>query len=319
MDEIYINSVSTIYTYVYVDDTLTDADSGVTVTIYNNDTDEELVTNQSANLDTTGVYYYQLPTSITSQYGVYRAVWEYTKSGHTLNPTNDFSVVVPYVTLNEVQEEHPELSTLTFNDFKKLERKARQIIETYANQVFAPKGTQVYRLYGVGSDFLNLPERLYSLEYVAKDDPRIVLYDQFTSNGQIMERDDDGALVTGGDAVGQGPVTIVTWNPQNPHVIQRRYGRNNRMFEGFTFNDRTLYLVRGEAGWERVPSQVNQAAKLLIGSAAAPEFAYHEVGVDVVRAADYRLEFSENPYETTGNVVADQMLSDYINIGLHIF
>lgn len=319
MDEIYKDSIATIYTYIYVNETLSNADGAVTVSIYDNDTGELLLENQPTNNPSIGEYSYLLPASITSQYGTYKAVWTYTVDAVTLSPANYFQVVVPYVTLGEVQAAHAELATLTFDDFKNIERSVRQSIEAYTNQIFAPKGAQVYRIYGVGSDYLNLPERLYSLEYVARDFPRQPLYDLNVINGQIMERDPDGALVSGGSAVAQGPVEIVTWNEQNPHVIQRKYGRTNRMFEGFTFRDREIYLVRGEAGWESVPSPVNQAAKVLVSSSLAPEFAYHEKGIDVVRASDYRLEFTENPYETTGNILADQLLADYINIGVHIF
>lgn len=331
MDEIYRNTVATIYTYIYVNETLSDPDgNSVTVSIFNDETGEEIVSDATATRDSTGTYSYTVGSSITGTCGVYRAEWSYEFSPNEITTTNYFSVVVPLTTLNEITTDYTHLSSLTFAEFKVLERQVRRDIQAYTNQTFAPLGSKAYRIYGVGSNYLALPDRIYELEFVAHEDPRVVLYDTYVVSGQIQTRDDDGALPDSTTDYGSGPVEVVTWDIESPWVIRRRLNTSypytpkedvssDVLDTRNIFMNKHMYLVRAKVGWERVPSAVNQAAKILIEHRLSPESAYHEKGIDVVRATDYRLEFTENPYETTGNIMADRLLSDYINLGLYIY
>lgn len=334
MDEIYRNSVATIYTYIYVDDTLEDADGAVNISIYNDDTGEEIVASALASGGSgggdTGIYYYTVGNTITANCGVYRAEWSYEKNGNQITTNNYFSIIVPYATLNELVGAFPHLSTLTFDEFRAVERKVRMDINAYTHQSFTPLGSKAYRIYGTGSNHLSLPDRIYELEYVAHEDPRVVLYDTYTVAGKIQARDDKGALADPAEDYATGPVETVTWDEENPWVIRRRLSTvypytakedvsPDVLNQKKLFMDKHVYLVRAKVGWERVPPNVNQAAKLLMEHRLSPEGAYNEKGIDVVRAADYRLEFTENPYETTGHIMADRLLADYINVGWHLF
>ncbi len=149
----------------------------------------------------------------------------------------------------------------------------------------------------------------------------------------MYQRDDDGIII---DSVtpltipNSSPIALVDWEDESPETIYRVVTGQNpwtvkahvspeilstrRLFEA-----KRLYVVRASAGWKRVPDNVSEAARILIDDYFSPSGKYHEYGVTVLRSADYRMEFAEDPFSTTGNIIADQLLSNYINWGVHVF
>lgn len=78
------------------------------------------------------------------------------------------------------------------------------------------------------------------------------------------------------------------------------------------------YLVTGSWGWEGVPVEVNEAAKLLIDDYNCNEDTYRNKFIANMRSADWRIEFDPRTWAGTGNIKADQLLAAYVRSGYGI-
>jgi hypothetical protein len=94
------------------------------------------------------------------------------------------------------------------------------------------------------------------------------------------------------------------------HVGGVIHNPNNVKVEQFA-NNRD-YLVEGHWGWEAVPDAVKEAAKLLVNDYACADAQYRDRYLVSMTAADWRIQFYSGAYLRTGNVRADQLLSDYV-------
>jgi hypothetical protein len=79
-----------------------------------------------------------------------------------------------------------------------------------------------------------------------------------------------------------------------------------------TFKDGNIYTVDGNWGWEEVPAAVKEAAKLLVNDYACADAQYRDRYLTSMTAADWRIQFNSGAFKGTGNVRADQLLSDFV-------
>ncbi len=72
------------------------------------------------------------------------------------------------------------------------------------------------------------------------------------------------------------------------------------------------FEITGDWGYKSVPAPVKEAARLLVNDYACSEQLYRDRYLESIKAADWRLQFSSRAWEYTGNVRADQLLSEYV-------
>jgi hypothetical protein len=73
----------------------------------------------------------------------------------------------------------------------------------------------------------------------------------------------------------------------------------------------SVYSITGDWGYESVPYPVVQAARLLISDYACQDSSYRDRYLESIKAADWRMQFTQAAYDGTGNLKADQLLNPY--------
>lgn len=226
--------------------------------------------------------------------GIYVLLWFYDDVNLIAQTDEErLSVVTPYVNIEELRTFNPELEIRTDRELMEKERIVRAVINSYCRQSFGRQRKTV-NIYGNWRS-LELPERMFRLERVTAGGVNVTHQFAYNvNNPYILMNPSVGGIPTFYD------IKSDTW-----------YGRT--AYGGGT---RVAFQVRGWFGWEDVPSEVNLAAKLLVRDYFLDEARWREAGVDVLRAADWRIEYAQNPATTTGNVNVDMMLEKYRDLRL---
>jgi hypothetical protein len=155
---------------------------------------------------------------------------------------------------------------------------------------------------GNGSDKLNLPAPLLEFKGLA--------YDGILRNNHGVK------LINNGWALAGGKVWIDNIKQAPPEWILDRFDSNGKIFAPVLYGhnrfvDGVEYVVEGVWGYQDVPGDVKQAARLLVQDYSCDESLWRERYIDSVRAGDWRFEFNAQAFAGTGNVQADQILSGY--------
>lgn len=211
--------------------------------------------------------------------------------------TNDvyYEVVTPLLTdaeLDEVFEDCEEEFSVT--EKREIEKMVRHIIQTFTGQSFG-KNVGSKKIRGTGEYSLALPERLISLDTIGG-------YHYSTGLSIIS----DGWYLVGpgtqfppeikADAYGINTATVPIVAPT---VSSRSFLRGR------------VYTLNGQWGWNSVPEAIRQAAKLLVLEYAGDP-TYRDKYLTSMTAADWRIQFESGAFAGTGNVRADQLISNYV-------
>lgn len=276
-----------------------DAIENPTVTIYDAETGESLVSGVSERIDL-GQYAYNTPLWLSTSDRTLRAVWSYRLLINEVEQAGEWeqllSVSVPYTTPAAVKDRYPNDELLQRADIESLrdaEKTVRYVINSFVGQSFSLESNATHEVRGRGLKELYLPKRLARLIRIEDLDGRVYdgHIDAFT-NFSIRRGEytlpysayTDGATIYGA-----------------PIGIRTEKGRwENR-----------VYRVTGDWGWAFVPQEVTEAATMLIRDSFNPDSKYFEMYVDNIRASDWRMEFAKTGDRTTGNAKADLLLSRF--------
>lgn len=237
----------------------------------------------------TGGYYITVPYSILASRTPFYldVVFTYLEDGIPTQYHNNkrVEVVFPLVSVNEVREEL-ELDPLEADDDKirRAERRARVMIENATGQVFAPS--------------------------------REILDAQISSNGSLRLPKKLNSLIS---VDGLNAPSYYVIDPTGFRLaVKYPRKRNDIRASGFPIsppNYRTIGVtpvkVLGNWGYETVPTDIKEAALLLIEQALCSDSLYRERYLQSMTAADWRIEFNSQAYAGTGNAIADKILAKY--------
>lgn len=299
MKELLVNSISNIEYKIYVDGVLTDATGDVRVTVSKEDV--KIVDNQIATPvpSTDGTYRYLMPTTITvegepfdvtSAEGILKATWTFAVGVTTLVVTEYYDVVTPYCSWEYFAPVSPD-TIPTYQDYLECERIARFVINSHCGQEFGQEYS-TYAVEGHGTNSLALPRHIQTLDAVTwatNPVPR---------PGEVIGWNYPYAweIVASGWTIRQQPYPndpIVT-NQHKPRFIRNR-----------------TYNISGLWGYQSVPTEVVEAAKILTADAMCKEAKYRDKYLDNIKMGDWRLQFTAGAWQGTGNAKADDLLIDY--------
>lgn len=305
--EVYAGTIARVKHTIYFEDDVSEADGGVTLTIY--DKDDVVLLNEVATYVAAGAndefdsyYYVTIGQDITGDYEAKTIEWDYVVDGKTVTTPREFlSVVNPYVRFNEFKLMYPG-TTLDYSEFKLVEPVVRKVIETYCNQTFTRSDAESFSVLGQNSDSLPLPRQIISLDSVSVLDP---------------------AVDSAGTETPYEITEYVTFDNDDRWHIRRltSYASTRAMTPT---NRRSLfkypmrYRITGSWGWDMVPEDVVRAAAILVNDYECADAKYREKYIANIRAGDWRMEFTATGDETTGNANADMILSRYRNVGLAV-
>lgn len=187
-------------------------------------------------------------------------------------------------------------------DTWEIESAVRHVINAHTGQTFGKfMGTK--QAVGAGSNALSLPARLLSLTTITTESPGVDLYGTFNING-------DGWYLlpaTFGEEGHNIKADISDYTIGVNGVIHNPYG-----YRAGVFHRDVRYSVDGIWGYEEIPVEVREAAKLLINDYAHVDSVYRDKYLESLTSPDWRIQFGAGAFARTGNVRADQLLANFV-------
>jgi hypothetical protein len=316
--ELYVGSTNPVKHKVFWRGEPTDADSNPTVSVYDVTNDPVTPINPASaifsNLTTEksetdiGVYQVNLPTSATYKSRELKLVWTYSISGNSQSREHKLYVVQPYVdfaqaySLIGVGNDPSDPNYKTYDEITAGERYARKLIENYTGQRFSLY-TDRYSIYGTDSDTLPLPSKINELYKLYSND--VLLKDTINNidnwNYQVDVTESGYALRINRAAMLDN--TVYTANGMVPPSIHDAPGVFQRGYR---------YTVFGEFGYEYIPDEVELAAVELIKDYFSKDNLWRNKYVNKISTFDWDFEYGSGATSGTGNLYADQLLSDYV-------
>lgn len=293
--EIYWESSDSVTLMIYSNGVPTNADSAPLVTITRLSDDSVIVNNQGATYTgTTGKYKYTLTSSQNSSLGRFRVNWSFTVSGAAATKTDYYEVVVGYTNPTQVREHFPDLESKTNDEIYLKEKLARRIIDVYCNQSFGFTDEETRIIRGKNESRLYLDARLFNLTRVLVDG-----VDDVTSEVEIY---DDYWL---------------------SHISEFYPGDYSDVKKGLTepsryFRRTNKYHIKGDWGWESVPENINLAAIMLINDYFCDTSLLRQHGILSYQLGEKDLTIRRDLWGTTGNYDVDQLLADYVFVGVEL-
>lgn len=283
MIEVYRNTSERVFLTINVGSQTVDADGDVTVTVVDSQSGETLYTGTAVDeTSTTGRYYYDVPLSLTTEDRKLEVNWSFEIDSQEAGKTDLLSIVTPYVTPQELVDEFPEFENKTYKELKRMEKRARLIINSYCGQNFG-KWRGTVTVYGSGGRELYISHPVLEITSIS---------------GANARWDADGWPIM----------------PNSPIVapLNDKYEIKFDSTFRYRFYENRRYTVTGQFGWEYVPDEITEAAKMLISDMYCKDSIYRQKGINAVTSADWRLDFNASAFAGTGNLDVDRLLAPFV-------
>lgn len=298
MDDVKIDTAKTL--------TLTlpsDADSNAVSVVLTHEFGDVVQAATNATRSSEGVYtitYGQAASGIyvLNSAGKHRATFTYSISGTQYTQSQYINVYTPYLTWGEFIANHAELSSFS-SQFDYFEKRARNIIDTYCGQSFDYYPEKSFTLDGTNHKNIHLPLPISNLTKVTMnpgDSDSEVIHDSTNSSLNNVEK------------------VRQPFHFESSYYIRFKANivqTNTSRILGKTFKNHSDYKIEGDFGWKYVPNNIKQAADLIIADLMNDDSEYRRHGITSVDMDTVRFSMKSNFYESTGNIEADVLLTDY--------
>lgn len=236
---------------------------------------------------------FSVPFSIYGYDGQFTVRWLFTVDGSLQTRSETHEIVTPYVSVAEIRDSLNLPADITDEKLVKTERVVRKIINKFVGSGFG-KYYATKSVLGKGDEQLALPERLVSIDTVTGPylNPTLNFY-ELRGDGRYIAAT---SVYPEGDWVFTNVIAAPDWDARH------------------MWKENVRYSISGVWGWEDVPTEVTEAALILIEQQLCPDSEYRNRYIEDVNYADSRLSFNGRAYNGTGNVIADQLLSDFIRL-----
>ena len=316
--EIYVGSTNPVKHKVFWRGEPTNTDSNPTVTIYDVSNDPVSPINPNtaiySNLATEksetdiGVYILNMPTNVTYKARDLKLVWSYNIQGNAQSRDHKLFVVTPYIDYSQalhylrIGNDPSDPNYKTYDEIVSAERYARKVIENYTGQEFY-NYIDTCSVYGDDSDTLILPSRIEALYKLYVND--ILLEDNLSNtdnwNYQVdITESGFGIRINRANMLDN---TVYTANGMVPPSIHESPG---------IFKRGARYTIYGKFGWSFVPDEVEIAAIELMKDYFSKDNMWRNKYVNKISTFDWDFEYGSGSTSGTGNLYADQLLSEYV-------
>ena len=233
--------------------------------------------------------------------GRHRADFTYTVSGTSYTKSQYINVYTPYITADTFFEDHPELEDDWYDKFDKMEKKVRNIINTFCGQSFERYLDKSFVISGTNKKTLHLPYPVVTLTKVTMN----------------VGEDDEAILFDSSD-----PSYTSIQKSKEPHNFGSSYYIEYRrstldsvqtIITTAKFRSDDFFTIEGDFGWQFVPNNIEQAADLLLEDMMNDDSEFRRHGISRVDmdTIEYEMRRDSSFYESTGNIDADVLLMDY--------
>ena len=236
---------------------------------------------------------------ILNSSGKHRADFTYTVSGTSYTQSQYINAYIPYTDIDIFFGDHSELEADYYDQFDKMQKKIRNIINTFCGQSFDYYPTKFMILQGTGKKTLHLPLPITTLTKVTVnigDADEQVLHDSTVATLNNIEK------------------TREPHNFQSSYYLQFRKSyidkTQNRIYES-KFGKDDDFKIEGGFGWDYVPDNIIQAASLLLEDMMNNDSDFRRHGIKSIDMDILKYDIKDDFYESTGNIDADVLLMDY--------
>jgi hypothetical protein len=235
----------------------------------------------------------QVPYAVTHVDGEFSVLWEYEVDGNTYSRSEDYKVVTPLFTSQELKDFNEQFNVLTDQKVEVLERLVREVIEAITGQSFGYEEGS-YTTWGGGDTVLLTDKRVLSVTSIGYGQYGLLPYTyRPIKNGFGIEK--DGELWDGSTYTTAGPM-------RSPYALHSSSG----------FQNNTRYTITGTFGWSTVPREIKDAALLIAELFSCKEASWRDRYLKAVTAADWRFDFDSRAFTGTGSVTADRLLEKFV-------
>jgi len=298
MDDVKIDTSKTL--------TLTlpsDADSNAVTVVLTHEFGDVVQASTAATRSSEGVYtitYGQQDSGIyvLNSAGKHRADFTYSVGGTEYTQSKYINVYTPYLTWTEFLGAHAELSSFA-SQFDAFEKRARNIIDTYCGQSFEYYPNKSLTLDGRNHKNLHLPIPIATL--------RKVTFNPGDSDAEVIHDYSDSSLLNIEKVRQPFNFEASFYLRFKANIVQT----NTSRILGKTFKEHSDYKVEGDFGWRYVPMNIKQAADLIIADLMNDDSEYRRHGITSVDMDTISFSMKGSFYESTGNIEADVLLTDY--------
>lgn len=315
--ELYVGSTNPVTHKIFWRGEPTDSDALPVVTVYDVSQDPidpvnpatALYTITAEKLETEiGVYKVYLPSNATNKSKDLKLVWTYSINGSTQSKSHRLYVVDSYLDFSQAGDslgfgdDPSDPNYKSYNQLAEAERYARKVIENYTGQKFSLYD-EVYNVYGSDSDTLTLPAKIDRLYKLYEND--VLLKDTITPvdnwNYQVdITESGFGIRVNRAAMLDNTVYTANGMVPPSIHDYSGIFGRGYR------------YKVYGRFGYTDIPDEVELAAIELMKDYFSKDNLWRKKYVSKISTFDWDFEYGSGATSGTGNLYADQLLSDYV-------
>jgi hypothetical protein len=315
LQEIHNGSTQTLQFTIFKDGVRCAADGAISVSIYDvstvNASPTALVTGTASATDSEGLYTYLITPTLTSLNRVIRTDYSYSLNGISTTQSTYNEIVTPYTTISDLIDYYnlgtspQDLNYKSAEVLQQLEKLARTLINGYVGQNFGRRYA-FQEQFGLGSDALWLTERMISVNQMYENG--VLVYDTTVSPsvnyfGFPIELTPTGKAVR---------IVNAGWdarydNQVDPTIMY--YGR---------FRESTRYKLYGTIGWDYVPIDIKLCATLLVGDLMANDAAWRIKYLSEVSMSDTSFKMAGGAFNGTGNLIVDNILDQYRNVGMTI-
>lgn len=209
-------------------------------------------------------------------------------------------VVRPYVNPNTKGETATEKA-----DYAKNERLARAIIDSVIEEGFYFQ-KKVIETSGLGADYL--PLWVDATKVLKVYENNILVYD--AENPELYAR--EFGITMDKSAIVQQTTSVIN-RSEGASVLIPMAASDNDVITYFSksFERGYDYVIVVEAGYKKVPSDIVDAAELLIDDISCGKLDYYKRYIAEYNTDQFRLKFDGKVFEGTGNILVDKILSKY--------
>lgn len=236
---------------------------------------------------------------ILNSAGKHRADFTYTIGGTSYTQSQYINVYTPYIDIDTFFEDHPELEDDWYDKFDKMERKVRNIINTFCGQTFDYYPNKYIEIAGSGKKSLHLPVPISTLRKVTVnlgDSDEEILHDSTDATLNNIEKSKEPHNF--------GSTYYIQFKKSVLDSVQT-------ILTTAKFDAQDDYKIEGDFGWQFVPNNIEQAADLLLEDMMNDDSEFRRHGIMRVDMDTIEYETRMSYFETTGNIDADVLLMDY--------
>jgi len=236
---------------------------------------------------------------ILNSAGKHRADFTYTMSGTSYTQSQHINVYTPYADIDTFFTDHPDLENDYYEKFDKMEKRVRNIINTFCGQSFDYYPNKYIEISGSNKRTLHLPYPINTLTKITVnvgDEDQVVLHDSTNATLNNVEKCKE------------------PHNFNSTYYIQFKRSFLDSLITTIIsskFDEDDDYKIEGSFGWDYVPDNIIQAADLLLEDMMNNDSDFRRHGIKSIDMDVLKYDIKDDFYESTGNIDADVLLMDY--------